>query len=275
MTVAYSEMRGLSAGDARAAIRSGAYRRHTAGLAAGCLQANLVILPAGNALDFMRFCQRNPKPCPLVGVTDTGDPLIRTLGADIDLRHDLPSYNIYRDGRLDGQSGEISDLWTEDMVGFALGCSFTFEKALAAAGIPMWHIENDTTVPMFRTNIPLVPAGPFGGTMVVSMRALPKDRAGDAAEISGRFPLAHGAPVFVGDPAEIGITDISRPDWGDPAPLEDGQVAGFWACGVTPQAAVLTARLPLVITHTPGHMLITDVPEDAEVPILVPDKITP
>ena len=268
MTIAYDQMRRMAAHEARSEIRGGSYRRHTAGLAHGCLQANLVILPQAQALDFMRFCQRNPKPCPLVGVTDTGDPFFRTLGRDIDIRSDLPSYNIYREGRLDAQTGDIAALWTDDMVGFALGCSFTFEKALAAAGIPMWHVENDTTVPMFRTTIPLVPAGPFGGTMVVSMRALPRERAGDAAEISGRYPLALGAPVFVGDPAEIGITDLSRPDWGDPAPLGADQVAGFWACGVTPQSAALTAGLPLVITHTPGHMLITDVPEDAEVPVL-------
>jgi uncharacterized protein YcsI (UPF0317 family) len=270
MGIAHDKMRAMTAPQARAAIRSGAYQRHTAGLAQGCLQANLVILPAAQALDFMRFCQRNPKPCPLVGVTDTGDPYFRTLGPEIDIRSDLPCYNVYRDGTLDRQCTDIADLWTQDMVGFALGCSFTFEKALAAAAIPMWHVENDTTVPMFRTNIPLVPAGPFGGTMVVSMRALPRGRVEDAIEISGRFPLAHGAPVFVGDPAEIGIPDIARPDWGDPAPLGSDQVAGFWACGVTPQAAILTAGLPLVITHTPGHMLITDVPEDAEVPVLAP-----
>jgi uncharacterized protein YcsI (UPF0317 family) len=271
MGTSFSELRGASAAIARQAIRSGDYARHTAGLAPGCLQANLVILPEDNALDFMRFCQRNPKPCPLVGVTDTGDPFFRTLGADIDTRSDLPAYNIYRDGELAGQASDIRDFWCDDMIAFALGCSFTFEKALQADGIPVWHIDNDSTVPMFRTNIETVPAGPFGGEMVVSMRAIDRDRVDDARAISCRFPMAHGAPVHAGDPAAIGITDITNPGWGDPAPVEAGQVPVFWACGVTPQVALIRAKLPLVITHTPGHMLITDVPEDAEVPVLQPN----
>ncbi len=270
MPINFADLSRQAAPDVRAAIRSADYTRHTAGLAPGRLQANLVIMPERNALDFMRYCQRNPKPCPLVGVTDTGDPWFRTLGHDIDVRTDLPSYNIYRDGRLAGAVTDIRSLWRDDMVGFALGCSFTFENALARAGIPVWHIENDSTVPMYRTNIETVPAGPFGGAMVVSMRAIPESRVADAATISGRFPMAHGAPVHSGAPSEIGITDITRPDWGDLAPVEAGQVPVFWACGVTPQVALTRAGLPLVITHTPGHMLISDVPEDAEVPVLNP-----
>ncbi|MEQ9328624.1 MAG: putative hydro-lyase [Rhodospirillales bacterium] len=270
MPTSFAELSRQDAPAVRAAIRSAGYTRHTAGLAPGRLQANLVIMPEPNALDFMRFCQRNPKPCPLVGVTDTGDPWFRTLGHDIDVRTDLPSYNIYQDGRLAGTETDIRSLWRDDMVAFALGCSFTFENAFAKAGIPVWHVLNDSTVPMYRTNIETVPAGPFGGSMVVSMRAIPESRVADAIAISGRFPMAHGAPVHAGSPVEIGIADITRPDWGDPAPVEPGQVPVFWACGVTPQVALTRAGLPLVITHTPGHMLISDVPEDAEVPVLNP-----
>lgn len=264
----HSTLRAVSPVAVRQAIRDGRYASHTAGLGQGYLQANLAILPERWALDFMRYCQRNPKPCPISGVSDTGDPMMTTLGRDIDIRTDVPAYNIYRDGRLAGAAADIRDLWQNDFVAFALGCSFTFEHALLNAGIPVWHIENDTTVPMFRSNIETVPAGPFGGRMVVSMRAIPADQVAAAVEISGRFPAAHGAPVHCGDPAEIGIADISRPDWGDPAPMPAGHVPVFWACGVTPQVAIERAALPLVITHKPGHMLITDVPEDAETTVL-------
>jgi len=256
----------------RAEIRAGRYAGHTAGLGVGHLQANVVILAAEAALDFMRFCQRNPKPCPLVGVSDTGDPMMHTLGRDIDIRSDVPAYNIYRHGRLDGTAHDIRDLWTDDMVAFALGCSFTFEHALMQAGIPLWHVENDTTVPMFRTDIDCVPAGPFRSRMVVSMRAVEPARLDEVTRIARRYPLAHGAPVHHGNPVDIGITDITRPDWGDPAPVADHQVPVFWACGVTPQVALEAAAPALCITHRPGHMLVTDIPEDAETPVLAPHR---
>ncbi len=268
MTLAYRDLMGLDLQGQRQAIRTGAYRAHTAGLGSGRLQANIAILPERQALDFMRYCQRNPKPCPLTGVSDTGNPMMRTLGRDIDIRTDVPAYNIYRDGKLEGSATDIRDIWSDDLVAFALGCSFTFEYALLRAGIPVWHIDNDRTVPMFRSNVETVPAGPFSGKMVVSMRAVDEDRVDEVAEISRRYPLAHGAPVCWGDPAGLGIADITRPDWGDPAPVAPGQVPVFWACGVTPQVAVEAARLPLCITHKPGHMLITDVAEDAEVPVI-------
>ncbi|GIX12755.1 MAG: UPF0317 protein [Paracoccaceae bacterium] len=260
----------MSAAQLRRLIRAGAHRGQTSGLADGFLQANVVILPEEFALDFMRFCQRNPRPCPLVGVSDTGDPMMRTLGEDIDIRTDLPAYNIYRDGRLADSVTDIRALWNDRMVAFALGCSFTFERALRAAGIALWHTDHGTTVPMFRTALPTVPAGPFRGPMVVSMRAIDAARVDDAIAITHRFPHAHGAPVHAGDPAAIGIGDITRPDWGDPAPVGAGQIPVFWACGVTPQVALEAARLPLCITHRPGHMLITDIPEDAETPVRVP-----
>lgn len=244
----------------RAAIRSGSYVGQTAGLAAGKLQANLVILPAEHAASFETYCLENPRPCPLVGKTDVGDPIWKTLG-DIDIRTDVPRFNIYRDGVLDRSVTDITDLWQDDWVAFALGCSFTFEAALLRADVPVPHIPANRTVPMYRTNIETTPAGPFRGGMVVSMRRIPQDKVKLAEDTSAKFPWAHGAPVHVGDPDALGIRDIAQPEWGDP-PVGDG-VPVFWACGVTPQNALAKAKLPLVVTHTPGHMLITDI-EDTE-----------
>lgn len=252
----------------RAQIREGAYVGQTAGLGRHNLQANLVILPADFALDFMRYCQRNPKPCPLAGVTDTGNPKMHTLGHDIDIRTDIPAYCVYENGALSQTVENISEFWRDDFVAFALGCSFTFEHAVQAAGHPLWHIENNTTVPMFASNIQTTPAGPFGGAMVVSMRAVPDNHVSEIVEISNRFPMAHGGPVHWGDPSEIGIADVTSPDWGDPAPVPEGTTPMFWACGVTPQVAIRQAKPPICITHKPGHMLITDIADDAETTIL-------
>lgn len=264
----YESLRESGVQQVRQLIRRGDYQGHTAGLASGYLQANLAILPVEYALDFMRFCQRNPKPCPLVGVSETGDPMLPTLGADIDIRTDVPAYNVYRNGVLDTSVTDISDLWRDDFVTFALGCSFTFEHALVRAGIPLWHFQKNQTVPMYRSNIATREAGPFGGEMVVTMRALHPDKVDEAHAISRRYPLAHGAPVFVGDPADIGIADLGSPEWGDAPPAVENNIPVYWACGVTPQNAVLRAKLPLTITHKPGHMLLTDVDEQAEVPII-------
>lgn len=252
----------------RAAIRSGAYLGHTSGLAAGKLQCNLAILPERYALDFLRFCQRNPKPCPIVGVSDSGDPFLPTLGCDIDIRSDVSSYRVFRDGVLSDEVTDITDVWADDMVTVALGCSFTFENALLRNGIPVRHIETGKNVPMFRSNIDLVPAGPFSGKMVVTMRPIPAALVDQATRISGRYPQAHGAPIATGDPAQIGIADLSQPDWGDAVEIKAGEVPVYWACGVTPQNVLLAANLPLCITHSPGHMLIADVAEDAETTIL-------
>ena len=264
----YNSLKNVSSAGLRQAIRSGGYKGQTAGLADGMLQANLMILPEEQALDFMRFCQRNPKPCPLVGVSDTGSPHMTTLGHDIDIRTDVPQYNIYRYGKLDDSVTDIADYWQDDFVVFALGCSFTFEHALSRAGIKLWHFQAQKTVPMYRSNMMTREAGKFGGEMVVTMRAIAADRVEEATAISKRYPLAHGAPVFIGDPNDIGINDIYKPDWGDAPPAIEGDVPVYWACGVTPQNAVQRAKLPLSITHRPGHMLVTDVDEQAEVPII-------
>ena len=268
MNTHFNQLRQDSQVNIRSKIRSGSYRDHTSGLASGFLQANLVLLDQYYAADFMRFCQRNPKPCPLVGVTDAGSPYLHTLGSDIDVRSDVPSYHVYRHGILQKTITNITSLWNDQMVGFALGCSFTFEHALRRAGISIWHIDNDKTVPMFKTNIKTIEAGPFAGPMVVSMRAIPLEKADMVRKISAHFPMAHGAPVHWGDPAEIGIEDINIPDWGDSAPVEDDEITFFWACGVTTQVALIHAKPSISITHKPGQMLITDVVEDAEVPIV-------
>lgn len=267
-TVSHSDLIGRPAADVRAAIRSGAYAGHTAGLAAGKLQCNLAILPEEFALDFLRFCQRNPKPCPIVGVGDSGDPALPTLGHKIDIRSDVSKYRVFRDGTLSDEVTDISDVWRDDFVTVALGCSFTFENALLRNGIPVRHIEKGLNVPMFRTNIDLVPAGRFSGQMVVTMRPIPEAQVEQAREISRRYPQAHGAPIAFGDPAQIGIPDLAQPDWGDAVEINAGEVPVYWACGVTPQNVLLNAGLPICITHSPGHMLIADVAEDAETTIL-------
>lgn len=267
-SIRYSILKSAELSEVRRAIRGASYQGQTAGLAAGKLQANLVIIPRPYALDFMRFCQRNPKPCPLVGVTDTGDPILRTLGMDLDIRTDVPAYNVYENGSLKKVQTNISDVWSENLVGFAIGCSFTFEQALINANIRIWHIENNKTVPMYRSSIRTCRAGPFGGEMVVTMRGVAADKVSEAIRISRRFPLAHGGPVHIGEPSKIGIDDLYHPDWGDSPPDLGDDVPMFWACGVTPQNALMQSKLPLFITHKPGHMLITDITEHAEVPII-------
>lgn len=257
----------LTAPELRALIREGKYDRHTAGLAKGKLQCNLAILPEQYAEDFIRFCRLNPKPCPIVAIGEAGNPMLDSLGADIDIRTDVPRYRIFRDGVLDEEVTDITDHWRDDLVTVALGCSFTFENALMAQGIAVKHIDLDQTVPMYRSNIALASAGPFGGEMVVTMRPIPAARVKDAWDISARYPQAHGAPVGQGDPASIGIADLNAPDWGEPVEVSGGEVPVYWACGVTPQNVLMKARVPFCITHAPGHMLVADIAEDADIAI--------
>lgn len=261
MSDLYHSLVGGTVGEVREVIRSGSYTGHTAGLAPGMLQANLAILPVSYADDFYRFCQANPQPCPLVGMSPTGAPHMPELGQAIDIRTDIPSYNVYRFAELEEKRADITDLWQEDFVAFALGCSFTFEHALQSAGIDLRHIRNNTTVPMYKTSIPLEEAGPFGGGMVVSMRPIPVEQVDKAYKVCRNYPHAHGEPVHVGDPKRIGIANLSAPDWGHVSEVRPGEVPVFWACGVTPQNAIQRARPPICITHTPGSMLIADVKE--------------
>jgi uncharacterized protein YcsI (UPF0317 family) len=245
--------------EARAGFRAG-LRVPTAGLAPGFAQANLIVLPEEDAAEFGEFARRNPGPCPLLDVTRRGSTRTR-LAPGADLRTDLPAYRVWEDGACVAEPDEVTSWWREDLVAFLTGCSFTFERALAAAGVPVRHTEQGSNVPMFVTNRPCEPAGRLSGPLVVSMRPVPADLVATAAEVTARYPAAHGAPVHAGDPAVLGIADLSRPEFGDPVPLRPGDVPVFWACGVTPQAAIEAARVPFAITHAPGHMLITDVPE--------------
>ncbi|HEY2927375.1 putative hydro-lyase [Piscinibacter sp.] len=247
-----------SVAEARAAIRRGAWTAHTSGLARDHVQGNVVILPKALADDFLRYCQRNPKPCPVLAVSEPGDPRLPTLGEDIDIRSDVPRYRVWRHGELVEEPTDIAVLWRDDLVTFVIGCSFSFEQALLDAGLSLRHIDQSRNVAMFRTNIATVPAGPFHGPLVVSMRPLRASETIRAIQVTSRFPDVHGAPVHVGDPALIGIADLSRPDYGDAVDVLPDELPVFWACGVTPQAAIAQARPEFCITHAPGAMLITD-----------------
>jgi uncharacterized protein YcsI (UPF0317 family) len=246
----------------RKEIREGRWRNPTAGLAPGYAQANLVVVPKDYAYDFLLFCQRNPKPCPLLDVTDPGDPVPRYAAPGADLRTDLPRYRVYRDGELVEERSEVSGLWRDDLVAFLLGCSFTFEAALLRAGVPVRHLECGCNVPMYVTRVACRPAGAFAGPLVVSMRPVPVHQVARVFEVCARYPRAHGTPVHVGDPAALGIRDLARPDFGDPVPVRGGEVPVFWACGVTPQAVAAAARLPFMIAHSPGHMFLTDLRDE-------------
>jgi uncharacterized protein YcsI (UPF0317 family) len=247
--------------EARERFRAG-LKTPTAAWAPGYAQANLVALPRDYALDFMLFAHRNPKPCPLLDVTDAGSP-VTSLAPGADLRTDLPAYRVWENGECVAEPADVSGYWREDLMTFLIGCSFTFERALGAAGVPVRHVEQGRNVPMFVTSEQCRPAGIFGGPLVVSMRPVPADLVPVAVSVTARYPAVHGAPVRTGSPADLGIADLAAPDFGDPVDFEDGDVPVFWACGVTPQVALARARPPFAITHAPGHMLITDVRDEA------------
>jgi uncharacterized protein YcsI (UPF0317 family) len=227
-------------------------------MAMGYVQANLVVVPRDLAFDFLLFCQRNPRPCPLLDVTEPGSAEPRLVATGADLRTDLPRYNVYQHGQLVDSPTDLHQWWRGDLVGFLLGCSFTFESALLQAGVPFRHLEKGCNVPMYRTNIACQPAGVFHGPTVVSMRPLTPAQAIKAVQVCSRFPRAHGAPLHFGDPAAIGIRDISKPDFGDAVEIRPHEIPVFWACGVTPQAVAMEVKPPLLITHKPGHMFLTD-----------------
>jgi uncharacterized protein YcsI (UPF0317 family) len=250
--------RHLSGCELRQLARTGAFANCTSGTALGYVQANLVVLPRAEAFDFLLFCQRNPKPCPLLDVTEAGDPEPRLCAPGADVRTDVPRYRVYRHGELVDEPSDIVKLWQKDFVAFLIGCSFTFENALLQAELPVRHIELGCNVPMYRTSIACQPAGVFHGPMVVSMRPMTPAQAIRATQICTRFARAHGTPIHLGDPAAIGIRDIRRPDFGDPVSIRPGEIPVFWACGVTPQAVMMQAKPAVCITHKPGHMFVTD-----------------
>ncbi|WP_406689835.1 putative hydro-lyase [Saccharopolyspora sp. ID03-671] len=249
---------------ARAAFRGG-LRVPTSGFSAGWTQANLISLPREHAYDFLLFAQRNPKSCPVLDVTEPGE-----TGASLfagDLRTDLPAYTVYRDGELVEERTEVTDLWRDDLVSFLVGCSFTFEAALLEAGVPVRHIEAGSNVPMYRTSRQCRPAGALSGPLVVSMRPVPAELVATAVRVTSRYPAVHGAPVHIGSPEQLGIADLGAPDFGDAVEVRPGEIPVFWACGVTPQAAVMQSKPSFAIGHAPGHMAITDARDsDYQVP---------
>jgi uncharacterized protein YcsI (UPF0317 family) len=245
--------------DIRRLCRSGDLVGQTSGRAPGFVQCNVVMMPADSAHYFREFCEHNPRPCPLLAMSETpGSTALAALGTDIDIRTDLPQYRIWRDGMLTERCDNVAHVWEDNWVAFALGCSFSFEEALLNAGITIRNISEGVNVPMYRTNTPCTSAGPFTGNLVVSMRPMPAADVIEAIQICARFPSVHGAPIHIGDPRQLGIDDLSRPDFGDPVTLHPTDMPVFWACGVTPQVALEAAKLPMAITHEPGHMLVTD-----------------
>ena len=242
----------------RRAARDGWLTTHTSSLAPGFVQGNLAILPAALAGDFLRFCLRNPKPCPVLGISEPGSPHLPELGLDLDLRTDLPRYRVWRHGELVEEPTSVEHVWREDLVAFVIGCSFTFEHALLDEGIPLRHVARGCNVGMWRTSIACAPAGPFAGPMVVSMRPFTPADAIRAIQVTSRYPGVHGAPVHIGHPHLIGISDLDRPDYGDAVEILPDEIPLFWGCGVTPQAVIAAAQPEFAITHAPGAMLVTD-----------------
>lgn len=249
--------------DVRRAAREGILTGPTSGLASGYVQVNLVILPEPQAAGFLRFCQANPKPCPLLAVSEPGARTCTLLGRDLDIARDVPAYRIYRHGQVSDTRTDVAEDWRNDLVTFALGCSFTFEHALISAGLQVRHIDEVRNVPMYNTSVPLSSAGGFGGNLVVSMRPFAAADAIRAIQITTRYPQVHGSPVHLGNPSLIGISDLSKPDYGDSVSVGEDEIPVFWACGVTPQQVLIDSGIEFAITHSPGHMLVTDIPDNS------------
>ena len=253
------EYMNMSPAEVRRLIREEKITSSTAGMCDGYAQANLAVLPKVYAYDFLLFTQRNPRPCPVLEVSDVGSRFLHEIADGADIASDIPRYRIYEHGELTGEYTDVSRFWRDDLVSFLIGCSFSFEWELLAAGVPVRHIEAGTNVPMYNTNIACTPAGTFHGNMVVSMRPIPYDLITKAVMITGQMPRVHGAPIHIGDPEVIGIADVNNPDYGDLVEIREGEVPVFWPCGVTPQQIVMSSKPIFVITHAPGHMLISDV----------------
>jgi len=251
----------------RESVRKGEFKGQTSGSVPGFVQANFVALPREHAYEFLTFCLKNPAPCPLLAVTEPGSTAVEAVAAGADISRDIPRYVIHRDGKPREQLYDVAEYWNKDMVGFLLGCSFSWEDKLASVQLTPKNAQLGVNVSMYNTNIPNHQSGPFKGNMVVSMRPYKPEDIERVAKITEAFPGAHGGPVHWGDPKEIGIDDISSPNYGDAVPIEPEEIPVFWACGVTPQSALRSAELPIAITHAPGHMFITDI-KDEELEIL-------
>lgn len=249
--------------DMRKLIRDGEWTYPTSGLCHCHVQANLLVLPKDWAYDFLVFAQRNPKPCPVLDITEPGEFEAKMIAPGSDVRTDIPKYRVWKDGVLADEPNDVKEYWRDDLVAFLLGCSFSFEGALLEAGIPIRHIDMNCNVPMYITNIQNHPAGRLSGPMVVSMRPIKHKDVPKSVLCTGRFPSVHGAPIQIGNPEAIGIKDINKPEFGDPVEIREGEVPVFWACGVTPQAVVMNSKPPFAITHAPGHMFLGD-PKDVD-----------
>lgn len=244
--------------EVRQLIREGKWTAPTSGLSLGNVQANMIILPQDWAYDFLLYATRNPKPCPILDVTEAGDPETKLIAPGADVRTDLPKYRIWENGVLVEEPTDVKSFWRDEIVAFMIGCSFSFENALLEAGIGIRHMEENVNVPMYLTNVPCIPAGRFSGNTVMSMRPVPHNQVVRAVTCTARFPAVHGAPMHIGAPEAIGVKDINKPEFGDAVTIREGEVPVFWACGVTPQAAVMKSKPPFAITHAPGHMFIAD-----------------
>ena len=252
----YSKMK---PSEVRELIRQGKITGQTSGMCDGYAQGNLLVLPMEQAYDFLLFTQRNPKSCPILEVGDVGSRLVKRMANNADIATDIPKYRVWENGVLTGEYTDISKFWRDDFVYFLIGCSFSFEGELLAAGVPVRHIEEGKNVPMYLTNVECEEAGIFHGKLVVSMRPMPADQAIRATSITASMPRVHGSPIHIGDPAQIGIQDVNKPDFGDAVTINEGEIPVFWCCGVTPQSVVMSAKPPIAISHAPGHMFITDV----------------
>ena len=244
--------------DVRALIAQEKITSQTSGMCSGYAQGNLCILPKKYAYDFLLFCQRNPKSCPLLEVTDTGERILKTCAPGSDIATDIPKYRVWQNGKMIAEPLNVKDFWRDDLVSFIIGCSFSFESLLMENGIDVRNISQNCNVPMYLTNIETQRAGIFGGKMVVSMRPIPCSQIVKAVTVTAAMPRVHGSPIHIGTPEAIGIKDLSKPDFGDAVKINDGEVPVFWCCGVTPQSVVMTSKPEFCITHSPGHMLITD-----------------
>lgn len=259
--------RDASPKEMRALIRNGEWTHPTSGLCLSHVQANMIVLPKDWAYDFLVFAQRNPKPCPILDITEPGQGEAKLIALGSDVRTDIPKYRVWENGKLTAEPTDATPYWRDDLVAILLGCSFSFEGAMIEAGIPVRHMDMGCNVPMYITNIECTPAGRLSGPMVVSMRPVKYSQVPKAVMATGRFPAVHGAPVHIGDPSVIGINNIDKPDFGDSVEIRAGEVPVFWACGVTPQAAVMKSKPPFAITHAPGYMFIGD-PRDADYAVL-------
>lgn len=248
----------LSPHEIRNEIRLKRWNGTTYGLAKKYAQVSPVILAEKYADDFLRLCKVNPKIFPLYGVSETGNSKLSFLGEDVDVKSDLSSYRVYSNGQFNGNTGSIKEIWQDDFVTFAIGCSLSFEEILIMQGIPLRHLQENKKIPAYQTNIELNSTGAFSGKTFVTMRQFSTLDSTKATTLTAQFPKFHGAPLHSGDCTQIGIKDLSKPDYGDTPTLYKDDIPLYWACGITVLQVIEKAEMPIAIVVNPGYMLITD-----------------